>query len=95
MISEPHAQFPFSLTVETQDRAVLFCLRGLCANVEQDADWATALAEASVDAWTKAEGCVTFRFSAPRHRSAFLGDATRLLAGKWMRVALHDDEPMN
>lgn len=88
-----HSKFRHSLTVETHDRAVLFCLRGLCECVEQYPASDIALADADVNAWSTSDGRITFRFSDARHRSAFLGDATRLLAGKWMRVGLRDDDP--
>lgn len=88
-----HSKFHFSITIETHDRSVLYCLRGLCECAEQRSAPEIALAEAGLRAWTAHEGRVTFRFSDPRFRSAFLGDATRLLAGKWMRIGLRDDDP--
>lgn len=94
MMNLEHSKFRYSVTVETQDRAVLFCLRGLYECVELNPASDIPLADADVDAWTSSDGRITFRFSDPRYRSAFLGDATRLLAGKWMRVGLRDDDPM-
>jgi hypothetical protein len=87
------ARFRYSITVVTQDRAVFFCLRGLCEAAEEDPAREIGLAEAGITAWVNADGRVKLRFSDAKYRSAFLGDATRLLAGKWTRIVLRDDDP--
>lgn len=85
----------YSLTLTTHDSAVLYCLRALWHYAEEhDAPPTTVVTLTPPgESQSEAEGTVTFRFSDPRHRSDFLGEATRLLAGKWMRHGTSDDDP--
>ena len=85
------SQFRYSITVEPQDDAVLFCLRALWQYAEREP--ASTIGLTTTGEWRTDEGRVTFRFSNPYNRSDFLGEATRLLAGKWTRFATSDDDP--
>jgi len=85
-------QLRYSLTCQTDDEAVLFCLRGLWRFAERLPPATEGWAE-DVDGWRAMGGRVVLRFSDPRRRSTFLGEATRLLAGKWVRLAISDDDP--
>jgi hypothetical protein len=88
------SQFRYSLTVTTQDSAVLYCLRALWHYAEEhDSPPNAVTLTPPSESQSDQDGTVTFRFSDPRHRSDFLGEATRLLAGKWMRHGLSDDDP--
>ena len=87
------SRFRYSITVETQDDAVLFCLRGLSEFAERTPAAITALDRTATGEWRTDNGRFTFRFSTARNRGDFLGEATRLLAGKWTRIALSDDDP--
>ena len=85
------SQYRYSITVETQDDAVLYCLRALWQYAERhplppDGELATT------SEWRLGEGRITFRFSNPYNRGDFLGEATRLLAGKWTRIATSDND---
>ena len=85
------SQYRYSITVETQDDAVLFCLRALWQYAERhplppDTELATT------GEWRLGDGRITFRFSNPYNRGDFLGEATRLLAGKWTRLASSDND---
>ena len=92
MSLEP-SQFRYSITVETQDDAVLFCLRALWQYAERHPSPRESLDLTSASEWQAEDGKITFRFSTPRNRSDFLGEATRLLAGKWTRLGTSDDDP--
>jgi hypothetical protein len=87
------SQFRYSLTVQTQDDAVLFCLRALWQYAEREPELTPAVGHSSTGDWRNADGQITFRFSNPYNRSDFLGEATRLLAGKWTRLGTSDDDP--
>lgn len=82
----------FGVTCETHDPAVLHCLTALSHFAEYGAfnvGQETRRAPMTVPrGWLREDGRVTFRFSDPMRRGAFLGEATRLLAGKWIRVEL-------
>ena len=87
-------QFRYSLTVTTEDTAVLYCLRALWHYAEEHDSPASSLTLAPRgESHSEQDGTVTFRFSDPRHRSDFLGEATRLLPGKWMRHGTSDTDP--
>lgn len=92
MISSP-SQFRYSLTVEAQDAAVLYCLRALWQYAEREPHTSSNETFAAANEWRAADGQVTFRFSNPYNRADFLGEATRLLAGKWTRLGASDDDP--
>ena len=80
--------YRYSITVETQDDAVLFCLRALWLYAERQplaTDGEMTRADGQLG-----DGRATFRFSTPSNRGDFLGEATRLLAGKWTRIATSD-----
>jgi len=87
------SQFRYSITVEPQDDAVLFCLRALWQYAEREPTPTPAIGLATTGEWRTTDGRVTFRFSNPYNRSDFLGEATRLLAGKWTRFGTSDDDP--
>jgi hypothetical protein len=88
------SHFRYSLTVTTQDTAVLYCLRALWHYAEEhDAPVSGMTLKPPGESHSEQDGTVTFRFSEPRHRSDFLGEATRLLAGKWMRHGTSDTDP--
>jgi hypothetical protein len=88
------SKFRYSLTVSPQDTAVLYCLRALWHYAEEHhASPNSAPLAPPGESHMESEGTVTFRFSDPRHRSDFLGEATRLLAGKWMRQGTSDEDP--
>ena len=86
------SQYRYSITVETQDDAVLFCLRALWQYAERHPLRASGEEMAMTGEWRLGEGRITFRFSNPYNRGDFLGEATRLLAGKWTRVAESDND---
>lgn len=91
------ASQPYSVTCVTHDEAVLHCLNALAYFAEQvgsnrDGGSTIALSElAWPDEWAREDGRVTFHFSDPRRRNLFLGEATRLLSGKWTRMPIEDE----
>jgi hypothetical protein len=91
-MSADTSQYRYSITVETQDDAVLFCLRALWQYAERHPLAPTTQTMATTGEWRLGEGQITFRFSNPYNRGDFLGEATRLLAGKWTRIAESDND---
>jgi hypothetical protein len=86
------SQFRYSITVETQDDAILFCLRALWHYAEREPE-TVSVGFTSTGEWRSRDGQITFYFSNPRNRADFLGEATRLFAGKWTRLGASDDDP--
>jgi hypothetical protein len=87
------SQYRYSITIETRDDAVLFCLRALWQYAEQHPSPYESLDLRSTSELASDNGQTTFRFSTANNRSDFLGEATRLLAGKWTRLGTSDDDP--
>jgi hypothetical protein len=84
-----------SVTCETHDEAVLQCLTALARFAERSGDsgasspqGVTSAAVVAPGGWGREDGRVTYQFSDQRRRGIFLGEATRLLSGKWLRVDL-------
>jgi hypothetical protein len=86
------SRYRYSITVETQDDAVLFCLRALWQYAERHPTAPNGHDMTMTGDARLGEGRTTFRFSNPYNRGDFLGEATRLLAGKWTRVGTSDDD---
>ena len=89
---------PYSVTCVTHDEAVLHCLNALAHFAEH----AGAVGEGAQiglpgaawpDEWERDSGKVTFHFSDQRRRGLFLGEATRLLSGKWTRLSVEGEVP--
>jgi len=91
-VSTDLSEYRYSITVETQDDAVLFCLRALWQYAERHPVPPRAHELTTTDEWRLGDGRITFRFSNPYNRGDFLGEATRLLAGKWIRLASSDND---
>ena len=90
-MSTRYTTLPYTVTCETHDLAVLYCLRALREYSEPASHGAFGTAEGDVEAWQAADGQITFRFADVKSRDVFLGEATRLLSGKWIRMALGTD----
>lgn len=89
---------PYSVTCVTHDEAVLHCLNALAHFAEQvgAAGEGAPIGLPGVawpDAWERDSGRMTFHFSDQRRRGLFLGEATRLLSGKWTRLAVEGEVP--
>ena len=96
MGTHPSSQ-PFSVTCVTHDEAVLHCLNALAyfaerIGSEQNGESTIELSGlAWPREWEREDGRITFQFSDPRRRNLFLGEATRLLSGKWTRMPIEDE----
>lgn len=87
----------YRVTCVTHDEAVLHCLNALAYFAERvgsEPEQGASVDLAGLtwpERWTAVDGRVQFQFSDPRRRSMFLGEATRLLSGKWTRIAVEDE----
>lgn len=95
-MSPQHTAPSYTVTCQTHDEAVLHCLHALAYFSENVAESTVSGTSAGVElggpiapgGWARDDGRVTFQFSDQRRRGTFLGEATRLLSGKWIRLAL-------
>jgi hypothetical protein len=74
-----HAAYIFSITVRTEDLAVLTCLRALSNFAQQTGNNRMPSFAASDRVWLRDGHKLTFRFTKPAFRAAFLLEARRLL----------------
>src|SRR5262249_38478518 len=92
-MASDHRRYRFSATLQTQDVAVLHCLRGLCQQWSGGPYPQIGWGGTKRHQWNAQGGKFTFRFTDPPSRTSFLADAKRLLAGHWVLVAQDDNDP--
>ena len=89
-----HADFHYSITVLTEDLAVLHCLRGLSMFAQKEGNKRIPWGGTKETHWRRHNSHATFYFTSPAYRAGFLQEATRLLPqGSWMRVGDSDENP--
>jgi hypothetical protein len=79
----------FSVTIHSDDRGVVGCLRAL-AKLERDQSDPSG--DSNDQDWKYDGHRVTFRFAAPRSRAAFLAQAKRLLPSALYHVMATSDD---
>lgn len=92
-MSIDHEKFHFSVTVQTDDRAVLFCLRALCQFTEKHAKPQIGWGGTETKDWIAAGNQVTFRFTTSACRDLFVKESDRLLKRQWRIVTISDTDP--
>jgi len=89
-----HADHKFSITVHTDDLAVVGCLRALAKFSQKHGNNNIPWGGTKDADWRRDGHCVTFRFSSQPYRDGFLLEVRRLLpAGIWSVVGTRDDDP--
>lgn len=90
----PHLEHHYSITCETDDRAVVYCLRGIAKFAERRAPQNAAWGNTGDDYWEEDGHRVTFHFSDPEYRQIFRDVGADLLSGRWREVPpARDDHP--
>ena len=89
-----HGDHHYSITVRTDDLAILHCLRALADYAQQTGNKRIAWGGTKEADWAAAGHQVTFHLSSPDYRSTFLAQAIRLLPGDlWEEVSEDDNDP--
>lgn len=89
-----HADHRFSITVHTDDLAVLYCLRALADYSQTTGNTRITWGGTKKDDWEHSGRMVTFRFSSPSYRTGFTKEAVRVLPdGSWSKVRQRDNDP--
>ena len=89
-----HNDFHYSVTVQTDDLAMVHCLRGLSMFAQAEGNKRIPWGGTKENDWEQHHHCVTFHFSSPRYRSEFEEQVTRLLPkDSWTRVGDSDENP--
>ena len=93
MSHHPHEEFRFSVTLHTDDLALLHCLRALCHYCESSAHKATGTAGAKQSDWDEHGHRVVLRFSTHGCRTMFVDQVERLVSRDlWKLVAQSDHD---
>ena len=89
-----HATYKFSVTVRSDDLAVVNCLRALSEFSQKSGNNRIPWGGTKDTDWKRDGHSVTFRFTTPEYRAGFLAEAKRLLpAALWSVVAQSDSNP--
>jgi len=89
-----HSTYRFSVTVKSDDLAVVNCLRSLSQFSQKDGNNRIPWGGTKDADWKAGGHRVTFRFTTPRYRDGFVAEARRLLPVElWQVVDQRDDDP--
>jgi len=89
-----HKDHHFSITVHTDDVAILYCLRALADYSQETGNTRIAWGGTKREDWERDGRSVTFRFSKPEYRVKFSDEAVRVLPTKsWQKVKEDDNDP--
>ncbi len=89
-----HAMYKFSVTVHTDDLALLHCLRGLSQFSQKKGNVRIPWGGTKKTDWKMANHKATFHFSSPAYRKCFIQEATRLVPDSlWKEVSRSDHDP--
>ena len=89
-----HASFHFSVTVSTEDLAVLHCLRSLSQYAQKTGNVRIPWGGTKESDWRAGGQCATFRFTSHLYRQEFVAQLERLLPKNlWKKVREDDSDP--
>lgn len=89
-----HATYRFSITIHSDDLAVVNCLRALSQFSQRSGNNRIPWGGTKDADWNRDKHSVTFRFTTPEYRAGFLSEAKRLLPiSLWSISAQSDNDP--
>jgi len=89
-----HSRFHYSVTIRTDDEAVLHCLRALSQYAQKKGNLRIPWGGTKKNDWEQHNHCVTFHFSEPEYRDSFIEETFRLLEiDLWEKVRVSDSDP--
>ena len=89
-----HQDYKFSVTIHSQDLAVVNCLRALSQFSQQTGNNRIPWGGTKDHDWKRDGRRVTFHFGTPEYRSGFIAEAKRLLPQSlWSIVDQDDNDP--
>lgn len=89
-----HHKYRYSITIRTDDLAVVNCLRSLSQYSQKTGNNRITWGNTKGSDWKRANHCVTFRFTSPEYREGFLFEVKRLLPNHlWNEYARNDNDP--
>ena len=89
-----HSGYKFSITIHSEDLAVVGCLRSLSQFSQKSENNRIPWGGTKEPDWKRDGHSVTFRFTTPDYRSGFVAEAKRLLPiSLWSVIAQSDNNP--
>jgi len=89
-----HEKYKFSITIHTDDLAVVNCLRSLSQYSQKTGNNRITWGNTKDSDWQRENHRVTFRFTSPDYRKDFLAEIDRLLPNNlWDEFLKNDDDP--
>lgn len=89
-----HSKYKHSITVYSDDLAVVNCLRALAEFSQKTGNNRIPWGGTKDKDWRRDDSCVTFHFTTTDYRAGFLAEAKRLLPNKlWSIVSQSDNDP--
>ena len=89
-----YTAYRYSVTIYTEDLAVVHCLRGLAQYTQASGSRQTAWENTGEREWRAANCMVTFHFTEPSYRDDFLESARRILqTNTWNEASQSDHDP--
>jgi hypothetical protein len=86
-----HKSYHFSVTVQSDDLAVVNCLRALSQFSQETGNNRIPWGGTKDDDWCRDGKQVTFRFTSSEYRAGFIAQAKRLLPSSLWEIAAQDD----
>lgn len=93
-VNDTHRDFHYSVTIQTDDLALLGCLRALSQHAQATGNARIPWGGTKKQDWERDRHHATFHFTSTTYRDDFLHHARRLLPEKMWRVTEQsDDDP--
>jgi len=89
-----HKDYKFSVTIHTDELALVFCMRGLSVHCQETGNAMAPPGNTTREDWEEHGHQVTFHFDRASYRDNFISEAERLFqTGLWTKVEQSDDTP--
>ena len=89
-----HADYKYSITIKTNDLAIVNCLRSLSQYSQKTGNNRITWGNTKESDWKRDNNKVTFRFTSPEYREFFQKEINRLLPNElWVEFARNDTDP--
>ena len=94
MATTTHSDHHFSIQVQTNDLAVLYCLRALADYSQEKGNTRITWGGTSREDWRRNNNRVKFHFSEDKYRARFVAESKRVLPeGTWQVIKQSDSDP--
>lgn len=89
-----HHKYKYSITIQTDDLAVVNCLRALSQYSQKSGNNRITWGNTKESDWKAANHRVIFRFTTPEYREGYLSELKRLLPSDlWKEFRRSDNDP--